>query len=109
MYICVMSGMKKTALTSKKLKDLLPSVLRDISKRQGEQPELILALWPSLIGEHFAPMTKAVSFIDGILTVKVRNSSLLSLLTQHERPRLLKQLREKFPSATIRNIRFSIG
>jgi len=73
------------------------------------RPDLILAAWPSIIGERLAPMTKTVSFVDGVLTIKVRNSSLLSLLAQHEKPRLLKELRKKFPSAAIRNIRFHIG
>lgn len=98
-----------TALTTKSLRQLLPSVLQQIGKNFQQRPDLILTVWPSLIGERLAPMTQAVSFVEGILTVKVRNSSLLSLLTQHERPRLLKQLREKFPSVTIRNIRFCIG
>ena len=98
-----------TATTSKSLRQLLPSVLRQIGRRHEERPDLILAAWPSLIGERLSPMTKAVSFVDGVLTIKVRNSSLLSLLAQHERPRLLRELRMKFPNATIRNFRFCIG
>ncbi len=98
-----------TATTSKSLRQLLPSVLRQIGRRHEERPDLILAAWPSLIGERLAPMTKAVSFVDGILTIKVRNSSLLSLLAQHERAKLLKDLRRKFPNAKIHNIRFCIG
>ena len=97
------------ALTSKNLRQILPAVLRKIQLRAAEQPDLVLAAWPSLIGERLAPMTKAVSFVDGVLTIKVRNSSLLSLLMQHEKPRLLKELRKQFPSVTIRNIRFCIG
>lgn len=98
-----------TTPTTKNLRQLLPSVMRQIGKNHEERPDLILAAWPSLLGVRIAPMTRAVSFIDGILTVKVKNSSLLSLLTQQELPRLLKELRAKFPNATIRNIRFLIG
>lgn len=98
-----------TAVTSKSLKHLLPSVLRAIGKRHEERPDLILAAWPSLIGTRLSPMTHAVSFTDGVLTIKVKNSSLLSLLTQHERPRLLKELRAQFPNAKMHNIRFIIG
>lgn len=98
-----------TALTSRNLKDLLPSFLRGVSKKKQARPDLILAAWPELIGPRLAPMTRAVSFVDGLLSVKVRNSSLLSLLVCHERKRLLKELRQKFPHATIRNIQFSIG
>ena len=104
-----MAGRNRTAPTSRHLKHLLPKFLKAIGKRHEERPDLILAAWETLIGPRLAPMTKAVSFIDGFLNVKVRNSSLLSLLAQHERKRLLKELRQKFPNATIRNIRFFIG
>lgn len=98
-----------TRVTSKSIKQLLPTLLKEIGARHQMRPDLILAAWPSLIGEHLAPMAKAISFIDGVLTIKVRNSSLLSLLAQHEKSRLLKELRSKFPHVLIRNIRFSIG
>lgn len=98
-----------TATTTKNLKQLLPSVLSQIGRSHQERPDLVLAAWPTLIGDRLAPMTKAVSFVDGVLTIKVRNSSLLSLLAQHESPKLLKELRKKFPNVNIRNIRFFIG
>ncbi len=101
--------MNSTKPTGKKLKDLLPQVLAEISKNYHERPDLILAVWPEIIGEKLAPMTHALSFSEGILTVKVKNSTLHSLLVQHERPKLLKKLRERFPSSEIRNINFRIG
>lgn len=99
----------RTKPTAKKLKDLLPQVLAEISKSYQERPDLLLAGWPDVIGEKLAPMTQALSFNEGILTVKVKNSTLHSLLVQHEKPKLLKRLRERFPSSGIRNIIFRIG
>ena len=99
----------RTALTTKSLRALLPSVLQGITAATEQRPDLVLAAWESLIGERFACQTRAVSFHEGVLTVKVRNSSLLSLLSQCERPRLIKNLRKRFPEVEIRNIRFCIG
>jgi hypothetical protein len=96
-------------LTNKHLKDLLPKVLGQIGALHQDRPDLILAAWPQVIGEKLASMTKAVSFDKGILFVKVSNSTLYSLLAQHERGRLIKCLREKFPSVEIKNIHFRIG
>jgi hypothetical protein len=96
-------------LTNKQLKDLLPKVLGHIGAMHRDRPDLILAAWPQIIGEKLASMTRAVSFEKNILVVKVSNSSLYSLLSQHERGRLLKSLREKFPSIEIKNIHFRIG
>ena len=99
----------RTKPTAKKLKDLLPQMLAEISKKHHERPDLVLAVWPEIIGEKLAPMTQALSLNEGILTVKVKNSTLHSLLVQHEKSKLLKRLRERFPSSSIRNIIFRIG
>lgn len=96
-------------LTNKQMKDLLPKVLGKIGAIYRDRPDLILAAWPQIIGEKLALMTKAISFDNGILVVKVSNSTLYSLVSQHERRRLLKSLRDKFPSVEIKNIHFRIG
>jgi len=99
-------GIEKTA---KELRNILPQALQKLGANFEQRPDLILAIWPEMIGEKLAPMTQAVSFIDGVLTVKVRNSSLYSLLSQHEKPKLIKVLRTRFPSVMIRNIIFRLG
>lgn len=106
-YICDM--MRDTKPTSRTLSQLLPKVLEEIGKTQAKRPDLILASWPDIIGEKLAPMTEAVSFEKGCLYVKVKNATLHSLLSQHEKFRLLKRLQERFPNSQIRNIIFRIG
>jgi hypothetical protein len=100
---------KKTDTTNKQMKDLLPKVLQEIGAKHKDRPDLIVQSWPGIIGEKLAPMTKAVAFEKGILTVKVSNSTLYSLLSQHERGRLLKCLKQRFPAIEINNIYFRIG
>lgn len=98
-----------TERTAKEISQLLPQVLDKMGESFSKRPDLILAAWPELIGEKLAPMAQAISFSDGVLTVKVKNSSLYSLLTQHEKPRLMKAMQAKFPSVMIRNIIFRLG
>ncbi|HEY2809829.1 MAG TPA: DUF721 domain-containing protein [Rhabdochlamydiaceae bacterium] len=95
--------------TNKQIKDLLPKVLDHISSLHRDRPDLIIASWFEIIGEKLAPMTRPVSFEKGILTVKVNNSTLYSLLSQHERVRLLDCLRKRFPAVEIKNIYFRMG
>ena len=95
-----------TARTGKNLSDLLPAAVKKIGAKSGCQSEEVLLFWPQVIGETMAPYTEPVSFIDGVLIVKVKSATLYSLLCQHERPRLLKRLQEKFP---IRNLVFRSG
>ena len=98
-----------TQNTSKVLSELLPQVMGKIQKAVKLSPELVLQVWPSVLGETMAPMTQAVSFKEGILLVKVKNSSLYSLLEQHEKPRLVSAMQKKVPAANIRNIVFRLG
>lgn len=98
-----------TETTNKHAAKLLPKLLAKLGKACQERPDLILAAWPQIIGEKLAPMAQAISFNEGVLTVRVKNSTLYSLLVQHEKTGLLKKLREKFPAAVIRNIIFRMG
>jgi hypothetical protein len=108
-FVRKLQGYEGTETTSQEIADLLPRFLGQLGAAHHERPDLILAAWPQVIGAKLSPMAKAVSFVDGILLVKVSNSTLYSLLSQHERGRLLKSLREKFPTALIKNISFRLG
>lgn len=98
-----------TQVTSHRMADLLPRVLAKIGEVYQQRADLILAMWPEIIGCKLATMTQAVSFANGVLVVKVKNSTLHSLLSQNEKLRLLHLLRQKFPHAEIKNIVFRIG
>ena len=95
-----------TSTTGKSISDLLPSALKEIREKAGQQTEEIFHFWQELIGEKMGPLTEPISFEEGVLTVKVKSSTLYSLLCYHERPRLMKRLQEKF---SIRNLVFRIG
>lgn len=96
-------------VTTHRIGDLLTNVLANISDTYQERPDLILAAWPAIIGPKLAPMTQAVSFVDGLLVVKVKNSTLHSLLSVNDKPKILLSLRQKFPRVAINNIVFRIG
>lgn len=95
---------------AKTLQELLPEALACIRKsgRDGSGSNVIDA-WPDVIGPKMASMTKVLSFERGVLTVAVRSSSLYSLLCQHEKPRLLRMMQERFPKNQVRDIVFRIG
>ena len=83
--------------------------MREIGKKYQDRPDLVMASWPDVIGSELAPMTKALSFSEGFLIVRVNNSTLYSLLSQHDKPRLIQNLRNKFPQTTIKSIVFQLG
>lgn len=96
--------------TTHQLSEVMPMILDQIAETFQDRPDLILAAWPDVIGPRLAVMTQAVSFIDGVLTVKVRNSTLNELLrSQNDKKKILEALRSKFPKIEIKTILFRIG
>ena len=98
-----------TAVTTHHVGDILSRVMAKIGERQEQRPDLILGSWPEVIGPKLAAMTQAISFAEGILIVKVKNSTLHSLLSQHDKHRLLSSLRQRFPQVSIKTIVFRMG
>jgi hypothetical protein len=98
-----------TALTTHHVNDLLPAILARIGEVYQDRPDLILAAWPQIIGPQLASMTRAVGFQEGVLTVLVKNSTLHSLLSQKDKPKILQSLQKKFPNVQIKNVVFRIG
>lgn len=90
-----------------RLSDVLSSVLKKISSSYSYRGDLVMKAWPSLVGESLAVMTRAESYVSGVLTVSVFNSSLYSLLIQREKRKILILVKKDFPS--IRDIRFCIA
>ena len=99
------SVLQETELTILSAKNGLKGMEMVVSER----PDLILAAWSDIIGPKLAPMTQAVSFYDGKLFGKVKNSTLFSLLNQHDKPKLLFKLKQQFPKHNIKNIVFKMG
>jgi len=97
-----------TAVTTRRLSDLLPQQLSSLEGMHHRRPDLVLAAWPEVIGQQLAGMTTALSFHEGVLIVKVKSSTLHSLLI-HDKPRIIKSLKIKFPQVQFRNIIFRIG
>ncbi|MBI5346573.1 MAG: DUF721 domain-containing protein [Chlamydiae bacterium] len=90
-------------------KKILPSILKDIDHAYGMDSINILRSWKEIIGKDLAPLTEAVSLEKGVLTVKVKSSTLYSLLTQQEKGRILLVLQKRFSKEAVRNIIFRIG
>jgi len=99
-----------THLTSKKLSDVVPSVMQTISTHFAEKPQMVLDMWPQIIGGEFARLSRAVRFREGILEVRVKNSSLMSLLCSGaDKKRIIDAFRARIPGIILKNIIFRIG
>jgi hypothetical protein len=97
-----------TSLTSSQLRDLLPRFLSTLGEKYHDRPAVVCESWPQIVGEKIAKMTRAWKFHEGILHVTVQNSTLLSLLSQYDKPRLIAKLRAHFPQVEIKTVVFRL-
>ena len=96
--------------TTRHLKDLARRYLAHLERKLTYKPAAVVELWPQVIAPQFIAMTKADRFEEGVLHVKVSNSSLLSLLhSPLEKKRLTEALQIKIPDVEIKDICFRIG
>ena len=101
--------MKSSQLTNKKLSELLPQELLKASNMHQEGGNLLLKAWKEFVGEQISSKTKAVSFKQGRLLVHVADSTLYAILSREEKPKLLKNLKKRFPKVQIKDLIFRYG
>ncbi len=103
-------GYDGSRTTTRKLADLLPPFLKKISEKAQIRPQDVLEAWPKVVGEKLAPMTQAMKFDSKVLYVKVKNTTLLSLLSNpRDKERLIGAMQKLFPKLEIENILFRAG
>ena len=103
-------GFDGPGVTSRTLQEFLPRLMQRLERVYHTNPDLVIETWPKVVGEALAPMTRATSFVDGVLRVTVRTSTLLSVLSNPvDKQRIMAALCERLPGLVIENIVFKIG
>ena len=102
-------GYDGTGTTTFTMRDVVPGVLEKIRSESTSPLHFLRAFWPQVIGPQFASMTELKAFDDGVLHITVNSASLLSLLSQYEKGRLLRELKSHFPNVVIRDLYFRRG
>ena len=98
-----------TEPTGRPIQGLLEEMLMRLFDRLKDPSYLILEAWPQIAGKRIATMSQAVGFNEGILKVLVKNSTLLSLLSQHEKKGLIAEFKKRFPKVKFTDIFFRMG
>ncbi len=106
-----------TDLTAIPIQHVMPKVLESIERSFANSGTDVIGIWPQLVvdvcgelsGNQIAQMTRPLSFVEGVLTVQVTNSTLYTLLVRQEQQRLLKALKARFKDLMILNIVFRMG
>lgn len=93
-----------TESTCKKLKDIVPFILKELERKIAKQYMKLIDAWPSICGTMFAKYTSA-TIKDDILIINVKNSTVLSQLHRNQHA-YMQRIYELFPHKPVDSIKF---
>ncbi len=87
----------------------LEKVMRKLGLEDRLTEGQILAAWSDIVGEWFALHTCPDRIREGILYVRVVQSSIHCELDRNWKPQIVRKLKSRFGAARIRDVRFRVG
>lgn len=94
--------------TSRAVGPLVAALMKDLGLSDRMTEEQIIAAWREIVGEFLAGHSKPSRLYEGILYVRVLQSSMMFELERTFRKEILDKLRKRFGRA-IRDVRFKMG
>jgi len=83
--------------------------MQKLGLKERLQGTEILAAWKSLVGEFIAAHSCPVALRDGVLYVHVLQPALHYELERVTKPEIVRKLKQRFGTRTIRDLRFRLG
>ncbi|HKR53535.1 MAG TPA: DUF721 domain-containing protein [Chthoniobacterales bacterium] len=88
---------------------LLPKLMQKLGLKERLRESEVIDAWSSIVGEFIATHSAPVALRDGVLYVRVLQPSLHYELEQISKSNILRKLKQRFGSRTIRDVRFRLG
>ena len=89
--------------------DVLPKLMQRLGLRERLHETEVIEAWSKIVGEFIAAHSAPVALREGTLYVRVLQPALHYELEQVSKIEILRKLKQRFGSKTIRDIRFRIG
>ena len=87
----------------------LEKVMRQLGLHERLTEAQVLSAWAEIVGEWFALHTCPDRIRDGVLYVRVVQSSVHYELDRNWKPKIIQKLKARFGASRVRDIRFRIG
>jgi len=87
----------------------IEKVMRQLGLQERLTEAQILSAWKEIVGEWFALHTCPERIRDGVLHVRVIQSSVHYELDRNWKPVIIQKLKARFGASRVRDIRFRIG
>jgi predicted nucleic acid-binding Zn ribbon protein len=88
---------------------LLPKLMQKLGLKERLRESEVIDAWSSIVGEFIAAHSAPVALREGVLYVRVLQPSLHYELERVAKTDVLRKLKQRFGTRTIRDIRFRLG
>ena len=88
---------------------VLPKLMQRLGLRERLHEAEVIDAWGKIVGEFIATHSAPVALRGGILYVRVLQPALHYELEQISKSEILRKLKQRFGSRTIRDVRFRVG
>jgi predicted nucleic acid-binding Zn ribbon protein len=89
--------------------ELMPKLMQRLGLRERLRETEVIDAWSKIVGDFIAAHSAPVSLREGILYVRVLQPALHYELEQISKSEILRKLKQRFGSKTIRDVRFRVG
>ena len=89
--------------------ELMPKLMQRLGLRERLRETEVIDAWSKIVGDFIAAHSAPVALRDGVLYVRVLQPALHYELEQISKPEILRKLKIRFGSKTIRDVRFRVG
>jgi predicted nucleic acid-binding Zn ribbon protein len=89
--------------------DVLPKLMQRLGLRERLHEVEVIEAWSKIVGEFIATHSAPVALREGVLYVRVLQPALHYELEQISKAEILRKLKQRFGTKTIRDIRFRVG
>src|ERR1700732_1139186 len=89
--------------------DVFPNLMQRLGLKERLHETEVAEAWSKIVGEFIAAHSAPVALREGVLYVRVLQPALHYELEQISKIDILRKLKQRFGSKTIRDVRFRVG
>jgi predicted nucleic acid-binding Zn ribbon protein len=89
--------------------ELMPKLMQRLGLRERLRETEVIEAWSKIVGDFISAHSAPVALREGVLYVRVLQPALHYELEQISKSEILRKLKQRFGSKTIRDVRFRVG
>jgi predicted nucleic acid-binding Zn ribbon protein len=89
--------------------ELMPKLMQRLGLRERLRETEVIEAWSKIVGDFIAAHSAPVALREGVLYVRVLQPALHYELEQISKSKILRKLKQRFGSKTVRDVRFRVG